>query len=383
MVTVLSLLLLSLAASPASATSVQENFAEIAKKAEAARTSDHIDAAIKLYTEGVRLRPSWSEGWWWLGSLLYDQDRFPEALVALKHFVAIASKPVPAYAFLALCEYETHDTDAALKHFQSWARGGSPGTGELIDVASFHWALLLTQKGRFVEALYLLDAKAQKVGDTPALVEAMGLASLRMASLPENDPPEARELVWLAGKAAYYSSVNAERRSDEYANRMLLRYGGQPNVHFFRGTLFGFRKDWAEGTLEYEQELRISPGHVPAMVELALVEINDFQPGKAVPSAEQAVRLEPGNARAHYALGRALLDTHQLDESAHELELGKKLAPSSASIRFTLAKTYRALGRKEDAQRESAAFLSLKDKEEVLSPPPTKKKASNLPGLPK
>ena len=35
------------------------------------------------------------------------------------------------------------------------------------------------------------------------LIEAIGLASLRMAFLPENYPPERREAVWLAGTAAF------------------------------------------------------------------------------------------------------------------------------------------------------------------------------------
>ncbi len=365
---VVSLLSLFLTANPVPQHLPQKSFDKIAKDAEAARTGDRVTEAIQLYSQGVRLRPSWGDGWWSLASLLYDQDRFPEAQAAFKRFVAIAPKPGPAYAFLALCEYETGDYDRALLHFQAWGRKGSPGTGELIDVAGFHWALVLTREGRFPQALYLLAAKAQKLGRSPALVEAMGLASLRITSLPEDYPPQRRELVWLAGEAAFYSAVNEHGREEEYANKLLIHYGQEPNVHYFRGTLFGFQKEPAEAANEYQLELRLSPQHIPAMVELALLDIDDFNPTEAVPLGERAVGLDPNNSRAQYALGRALLETGRFQESADHLEIAKRLAPDSAPIRFALAKTYRAGGRTKEADRESAAFLSLRAKEEVLAP---------------
>jgi len=368
MVTVVPLLALFLTANPASQPSPQKSFKEVAKQAEAARTADHLTEAIQLYTEGVRLRPSWSDGWWSLGSLLYDQDRFSEAEVAFNRFVATSPKPGPAYAFLALCEYETLEYDKSLQHFQAWGRKGSPGTTELIDVAGFHWALLLTREGRFPEALYLLAAKAQKLGRSPALVEAMGLASLRITNLPEDYPPERRELVWLAGEAAFYSAVNQHDRAEECAAKLLMHHSQAPNVHYFRGTLFGFQKERTEAAREYQQELQLSPQHVPAMVELALVQIDDFKPAEAALLAERAVALDPKNYRAHYALGRALFETDSLQESAHHLETAKQLAPDSAPIRFALAKAYRALGRTKEAERESAVFLSLRAKEEVSAP---------------
>src|SRR5437899_7359701 len=181
----------------------------------------------------------------------------------------------------------------------------------------------------------------------------MGLASLRMANLPEDYPLERRELVWLAGEAAFYSAVNEHRREDEYANKLLIHYNKEPNVHYFRGTLLGFQKERAEAAKEYQEELQLSPQHVAAMVELALVQIDDFKPADAAPLAERAVALDPKNSRAQYALGRALLETNRFQESADHLEIAKRLAPDSDLIRFALAKAYRALGRTKEADRES------------------------------
>jgi tetratricopeptide (TPR) repeat protein len=358
-----------LAASLSLAITPQQTFEEISQRADAARASDQITDAIVLYRKAVKLRPGWIDGWWWLGSLLYEQDRFEEAVPAFKRFVAIAPKKAPGFAFLALCEYETHDFASSLQHFEEWGRRGSPGDDALLDVAGFHWALLLTRQGRFVESLYLLSAKAKKLGRKPALIEAMGLASLRMANLPEDYPAECRELVWLAGQAAFYSAVGDPLRGNIYADHLLVHYDHEPNVHYFRGTLFGFRKELSAAEAEYQRELTLSPQHVPSIIELALVYIDDLRPAQAVRLAERAVALDPQNPRARYALGRALLDTGRVQESAPQLEIAKKLAPGSAQIHFSLAKTYKALGRTKEAQQETAAFVSLKDKQEILVPP--------------
>jgi len=384
MVVVFPLLALLLSAHPTSSGIPQGSFEQIAKRADAARAADRMEDAIGLYTAGVRLRPSWSDGWWSLGSLFYDQDRFPEAEAAFKRFVALAPKSGPAYAFLGLCEYETKDYERALQHLQTWSAKGFPGTTDLIDVAVFHWALLLTRKGRFVESLYLLAVEAGKLRGGPALVEAMGLASLRMPNLPEDYPPERREMVWLAGEAALYSALpsNDSDRAAEYARRLLFHYDHEPNVHYFRGTVLNFERKSAEAEEEFRQELQISPRHVPAMVELARLNLSHDQTAEALSFAKSAAEIEPKNPEAHHMLGRVLLTTKQLPESARELETAKQLAPDVASIRYHLARAYAALGRAKEADREVAAYHVLRDKQQVLAPPQEKLGALRKPTEP-
>lgn len=345
-----------------------QKFEAIVKQADQAREADRLNDAIALYKEGVRLRPSWADGWWWLGSILYDQDRFEEAQAPLKHFISLSPKPAPAYAFLALCEYETAAYELALEHFAAWAKAGSPGNSALLDVAGYHWALLLTRQGHFNEALFLLAAKARKLGATPALTEAAGLAALRLAFLPENYPTEKREAVWLAGMAVAYSTRSDFQRSDDYANRLLRHYGQEPVVHYFCGTLLGFEKQWKKAAAQYQEALRISPDYAPALVELAVALAEDSQPSEALAPAQRAVVLAPEEARAHYILGRALYETGSYSESARELEMAKRLAPQSARVRFVLFNAYRQMGRLQEAKREETAFLALKDKEEVFAP---------------
>jgi len=360
---VFSLAALLSSGASASATPPQKSFDEIAKQADSARSADRMTEAIGLYRDGVNLRPTWSEGWLWLGNLLYDQDRFPEAQASFVRFVAISQKPGPAWALKGLCEFEMRDFDRSTQDLQTWVHGNFHGSSDLTEVAAFHWALLLTRQRRFAEALYVLADRAQRGGESPVLVEAMGLASLRIPSLPEDYSPELRERVWLAGKAAFYVSLHDFARGQEYSHRLLAEYGQQPDVHYFQGTLLKFQLEPAKAAQEFRKELEISPRHVPAMLELAQFEIDSSDLTEALSLARRATEIEPANPDTHHILGRALLAARQAKESAQELESAERLAPQSSAIHFHLAAAYRELDRKEDAQREMAAYVSIKKRE--------------------
>ena len=368
----LSVLLASTVAVPP-APPLQRSFEQISRQAEEARSADRLPDAIRFYREGVKLRPSWSEGWWGLGSILYEQDRFPEAVEAFSQFVATSKKEVaPAYAFLGLCEYETRDYRKATEHLSTWVQKGMPGNVQLIEVASFHWALLLTRGGFFVQSLFLLEEKAKRYGVSPQVVEAMGLASLQMRNLPEDCPPEKREMVWLAGQASVYGSLHDFDRAHEFAGRLASHYGNEPNVHYLHGNIYGFEQRTEEAGEEYRQELKLSPENASAMIQLSFVDLLESRLDEAVPMARRAVALLPKDPLSHYALGRVLLASGEFQESVRHLETAKELAPTSAKIRYQLSVAYRRLGRKADAARESDAFEAMKDKNEILAAPDEK-----------
>jgi Flp pilus assembly protein TadD len=99
------------------------------------------------------------------------------------------------------------------------------------------------------------------------------------------------------------------------------------------------------------------------MLELAQFEIDNSDLNGAVSLARHAVELKPTNPDAHHILGRALLAAGQTRESAQELESAERLGPQSSAVHFHLAAAYRQLGRTENAQREMAAYVSIKKRE--------------------
>jgi tetratricopeptide (TPR) repeat protein len=196
------------------------------------------------------------------------------------------------------------------------------------------------------------------------LEEAMGLAWMQMKSVPEDYPPEKREMVWLAGSAAAWMSASKMDQAKEFLDRLASRYGDQPNVHFLRGFAFESVKDTEAAIAEYSQEVKISPLAATPAIQLALLYSDAGRQDEALEIARRAVALDPGNARSHFALGRVLLALQRWPESAAELEKSRELAPNAAKVHFQLSRVYRKLGRNEQAEDEEAAFEALNKKSE-------------------
>ncbi len=98
-------------------------FDSLAKQAAEARDSDQLGQAVSLYKQALELRPKWAEGWWSLGTLEYDRNRYAPAVHAFQRLLALAPKNGNARAMLGLCEFELGRDEAALKHIQeaeSW-----------------------------------------------------------------------------------------------------------------------------------------------------------------------------------------------------------------------------------------------------------------------
>ena len=50
------------------------DFSTLSTRADAAREAGRLDEAVPLYRKALAVRPTWKEGWWALGTILYDQD---------------------------------------------------------------------------------------------------------------------------------------------------------------------------------------------------------------------------------------------------------------------------------------------------------------------
>src|SRR2546429_5479676 len=82
--------------------------------------ADHVPEAIRLYTRATTLKPGWSEGWWHLGTLLFDAGRFTEARDAFAHFVLIERRePGPGFAMLGLSEFQLKRSEEHTSELQS------------------------------------------------------------------------------------------------------------------------------------------------------------------------------------------------------------------------------------------------------------------------
>ncbi|HKP10551.1 MAG TPA: tetratricopeptide repeat protein, partial [Blastocatellia bacterium] len=101
---------------PAAAPTAQQQaqFNNLAKQADAAREAGRLEDAIRLYNQALQLNPKWPDGWWYLGSIFYDRDRYAEAGEALKILLSLKRENGPAWTLLGLCEFQLRNYKESL-----------------------------------------------------------------------------------------------------------------------------------------------------------------------------------------------------------------------------------------------------------------------------
>lgn len=331
---------------------------KIAQDAAQARDAGRLEEAIGLYRKALAIQPSWAEGLWYLGTIQYDLDRYDDARDAFGRLVAIDERRGAAWAFKGLCEFQLRNYERALADLQRSVRYGVSNNPELSKVVRYHAAILTIRNGEFEQALDLMTGFAVAANDSPSVIEAFGLATLRMPILPSDLQPDRRELVLMAGRAGFHTAARQRVAAQQEFEAIISRYPEMPNVHYAYGTML-LVENADKALEEFKRELKVSPNNVPAMLQMAFEygKRSDFE--SALPLAKRAVELEPTMFPAHKAYGESLLGTGNISAAVEELEIGVKLAPDSPSMRFSLAKAYQRAGRTQDAERERAEFLRL------------------------
>jgi tetratricopeptide (TPR) repeat protein len=332
-------------------------FEDVSARAAAARDANDVPKAIDLYKQAVELNPRWEEGWWYLGSLLYDTDQYADGRDALRRVVARDAKAGPAWALLGLCEFETREYAAALEDMRR-GLGAGAATPQMEGVLRYHEALLLTRTGRFDEALRAYVWFARKGVRNPELVSAMGLAALRAPMLPQEIPVDQRELYELAGKAAYASTEGDFATAQRALSELLERFPNAHYVHYVYGCfLLAAKPALAMQELRRELEITPSSGAANAMLAWMLLEHGDAEHARAY--AQNAVAEDPALPLAQYVCGRSLLEDGKLEASIQHLQLAEKNDPLNLETHMSLATAYSRGGRPEEARRERMKTLEM------------------------
>ncbi len=340
-------------------------FDALVKKAEAAREAYQTDEAIRLYKQAVRIKPSFVEGWWYLGMLHYEADRYSEGRAAFHHVTGLKPEMALGWAMLGLCEFEIKEYDSALVHLEHADQLKIPNEQSFYDVAQYHLALLFIRAGKFEAAIKIISDFAREGKDGPQFVEAMGLAGLRKPLLPSELPPLERELVLDVGRALCDSSARRAAQAERDRTELLRKYSTTPQIHYLAGAM-ALGNDSDQALEEWKAELAISPAHPQALASIAGEYLKRGEYQTALPYAEKAVEADPRYFAAHAILGQVLAEGElDIPRGVRELESAVRMAPWQPQVHFALGTAYAKAGRKEDAAKERAEFLRLRSQNEV------------------
>ena len=346
------------AAAKAPATANAAAFDKLVEAAAEARRAEHWEEAIALYEKAVKLNPKYVEGYWYQGTSYYSLDKFSECREQFRTVTRLASKNGAAFAFLGLCEFGLKDYDRSLQHLLTSRLLGVGDTQDLGSVARYHAAVLMTRIEQFEQALETLGEFASEGDDNPRVIEAMGIATLRMPMLPVEVPPDRRERVLMAGRASYMMATRNTAAAEKAFEALVSRYPETPNVHYANG-VFLLQEQPDRAIEEFKRELEVQPGFAWSLMQIGFEYLKRGDGTAALPWAQQSVAAAPNAFPAHKALGQALLETGDIDGAIKELMTGIRLAPESPGLHFQLARAYQRAGRLEDATRERNEFTRL------------------------
>ena len=108
----------------------------------------------------------------------------------------------------------------------------------------------------------------------------------------------------------------------------------------------------------FEEVLRLKPDHVPSLVWLGTMHIDNGRADLAEPLLTKAVSLDPRSAAALFELGKAALAAGDSARAVTQLEAALAADPGADGVHYALAMAYRARG---DEQRAAAHVRLWKD----------------------
>jgi tetratricopeptide (TPR) repeat protein len=338
---------------------VSQLFDQLAAQADQARDTNDLEKALLLYRKALGMRPGWAEGWWSLGTILYDRNNYADAARAFQRVVALQPQHGSARVMLGLCEFELGRDDFALRDIEKGKQLGVLNDPQLHRVMLYHEGVLLLRKGAFEGAQQALDLLNQDGVEDKEFVLGLGMSVLRI--YPANLPPEgstAREIVLRAGKA---QSLAALKKFDEARveySGLADEYPDTANIHYAFGRFLLEIYDIDAAVGEFHHEIQNNPEHVLARLEIAAVRYR-LDSADGLKYAEEAVKLAPGLPFAHYLLGLLRLDTGDAADAIPELEIAQTAFPMEARIYFSLGNAYARAGRKAEAAKARAEFARL------------------------
>ncbi|HEV2494986.1 MAG TPA: tetratricopeptide repeat protein [Terriglobia bacterium] len=336
-----------------------EQFERVVKEATAAREANNSVQAIALYHKAVRLSPRWAEGWWYLGTLYYDSDHYPEGAKAFHNLVEVSPHYGAAWALLGLCEFEMKDYKNSFIHLQRGRVEGLGDNHDLIHVTRYHQALVEILNGGFEDANSLLSSLVTENVLSNDVKLALGLALLHVPLLPNQIDPSKDSLVSAAGNIGELEALNDFDEAKKAFERLIHDYPTTPFVHYSYGAMLAELSQYKESEQQLLEEIKINPDSSMPYMQIAYVYIRENQFDDALPVARKAVQLVPESFAAHYLLGRTLLGLGQVNDSIRELTIAKRLGPYSPEVRYNLARALARAKRTREAAQEQAEFERL------------------------
>lgn len=293
--------------------------------------------AVPAYRKALQLNPALAGVQLNLGLALFKQQRFKEAVVPFTAAVKETPGDAKPKLLLGMSYYGAAQYAEAIPYLQS-ALASAPDNLQL----------------RMTLAQSCLWARQYK-------------CTLEQFRQIVTQNPESAQADMLAGEAfdglGDTASAIAQFRAAEKASP------NEPDVHFGLGYLLWTQRQYDEAERELKLEVENNPNHAQALAYLGDIAIKRENKAEAEKYLQRAIAQPGKDVRLAYVDLGILHAAEGRDEDAvKNFQRAIQLEPDEVDAHWRLAKVYRAMGKKEEANAELAKASQLhrtKDEESV------------------
>jgi tetratricopeptide (TPR) repeat protein len=329
---------------------------QLKEDAAKAQSAGNAERAISLYATVLAKAPTWTDGWWEYGKLLYDARRFRAAANAFGRLTRLAPENPLGFALLGLCEYEQKDWNNSAFHLNKALAGGKGMPSAITQSAAYHLALALMRQGNGDGARVTLGTLFHQAPDYPGLPLALGSAELNLQEVPPAGAtlfPAAQ----LAGEAAVAALQERKKDAEQSLQKLLTQFPDQPSAHLNYGLLLESEHRDEEAVSQFLAETKTNPGSPAPWLWLGRLALDREDPAAAREYALKARTLDPGDGLSYLIEGRSFMGEKRWDDAVAPLREAEKRAPLSSEVHYALASVYAALHRPGEAEEQRQLFL--------------------------
>ncbi|HEY1948658.1 MAG TPA: tetratricopeptide repeat protein [Bryobacteraceae bacterium] len=304
-----------------------------------------------------------------LGTLLYFQGDYTNAVVELRAVVKSQPSLWKMVTLLGMCERRVGRVAAARADLEK-------AFPQLTDEK------LRVQAGMELIEIYYASRDLDKAADVVSALRRLkpeDAAILFTAHrIYSEQADEARlSIAMLAPKSAWMHQLMAQEMVAQGNNEGAITHYREalkiddrlPGLHFelaevLSGSASPAEREQAEK--EYQAALAQNPLDEKAECSLGRIAFGRADLKGAYAHYSRALELQPDDAEANLGLGKILLSQNQPQKAQPLIEKAVRLDPSDAVAHYRLGSLYRQMGRADDARREIDEFQRLKEMKERL-----------------
>ncbi len=342
---------------PARSQTVSPEVQNLYQQAQAAAANNQPETAVRDYQKILTLAPGLAPAYNNLGRLLFNLNRFPEAIEVLNKGLAINPAMAPARVILGASYLEQRQYALALKSLQTAVQ--ALPEDHLARMSLVRTLLALSKPDQAVvqlDALLAADPMDQEAWYLSGKLH-LQLSEQAFSRVQQLDPNTAVAHVMegevmesmqnTSGAIAAYKQAVAVAGEDTAPLEHLA------DAYWLTG-------DWTHAREQLAALTEREPANCSVHWKLAnsMDELGE-RPDDAMKQLNTALSVCPDMAQAHAERARLLLRLGHAAEAIPDLQSAEKIAPDEPSVQQLYAQAYRALGDKAKAEAANQRFLAL------------------------